>query len=85
MSCCPKNKCGREFDPDCEAPSDADINRFGGDDIACPNCGTEVYHDAAVCHSCGHAIEHASASRTKLWVAMTAGAMTIVFVLVFAL
>ncbi|MBL0920803.1 MAG: hypothetical protein IBJ10_01605 [Phycisphaerales bacterium] len=32
MSCCPGPKHGREFDCDREAPSDVDMDRFGGDD-----------------------------------------------------
>ncbi len=33
MSCCPGPKHGKEFDCDREAPSDADMERFGeGDD-----------------------------------------------------
>lgn len=30
MSCCPGPKHGREFDPDHEAPSEADMARFSG-------------------------------------------------------
>jgi len=86
MGCC-NTKHGCEFDPDNEAPSCDDVARFGGDDIACPSCGSDVYHDAAICHACGHAIEHAPAgsSKAKPWVIATSAAMLVAFVLVFVL
>ncbi len=60
MSCgCGPQKCAN-FDDDREGVSDADLARFGGDDIACPNCGADLYHDAAMCHTCGYAITDAS-------------------------
>jgi len=48
---------GPEFDPGFEGPSEADLDRFGGDDRACPECGTDVYADAPFCHACGVALE----------------------------
>lgn len=57
MSCCPGPKTGPEFDPSCEGPSQADIDRFGAADRPCPECGEDVYADAPFCHSCGAAIE----------------------------
>lgn len=59
MSCRSCDRYGCEFDPDQEGPSDADIARFGNDDITCPQCGTGVYHDSPLCQSCGHAITDA--------------------------
>lgn len=56
MSCCGNNKFGCAFDADQEGPSEADIARFGADDIPCPDCGTAVYHDAPLCQNCGHAM-----------------------------
>lgn len=46
----------RDFDEDDEGPSQADLERFGGDDVPCPSCGADVYHDAPFCPRCGHAI-----------------------------
>ncbi|MFU8830035.1 MAG: hypothetical protein ACNA8P_11480 [Phycisphaerales bacterium] len=56
MGCRSCDKYGCEFDPDQESPSEADIARFGRDDIACPECGAEVYHDSPLCQACGHAV-----------------------------
>ncbi len=57
MSCgCNGKPCGMPFDADAEAPSAADVARFGGDGEACPACGADVYHDAALCGSCGYAL-----------------------------
>lgn len=44
-------------------PSAADLRRFDRDDISCPNCGTDVYHDAALCQACGYAITRSSRTR----------------------
>lgn len=73
MSCCgPRNSC--DFDDDREGLSCADLERFGGDDITCPNCGSDVFHDAALCHTCGYAITDASLQRkTPAWVPVAAG------------
>ena len=63
MSCgCNGRECGLPFDPDLEGPSASDIDRFGGDDIPCPECGADVYHDAAQCNACGHFMTDASQS-----------------------
>ena len=60
--CAPNS--GPEFDPDCEGPSPEDIERFGGDTIACPGCKADVYDEAPFCHSCGRPLgddaQHAS-------------------------
>lgn len=55
MSCCGPRQCNN-FDDDREGVSEDDLARFGGDDVECPSCGASVYHDAALCHKCGHAI-----------------------------
>lgn len=85
MGCCnlPKHGCG--FDSDSECPSAEDVARFGGDDIACPSCGADVYHDAAICNACGHAIAHEPTGKAKPWVMLTTGVVLIAFVLVFTL
>jgi hypothetical protein len=42
-----------EFD---EFPSDEDIERFSDVTFKCPECGTELYDDVAICWNCGHAV-----------------------------
>ena len=41
-----------------EGPSQADLDRFGGDDQSawCPECGAEVWDDAEYCPACGDQI-----------------------------
>lgn len=56
MSCGCKPRTGPDFDPDYEGPSCEDLERFGADDATCPECGADVYHDAALCPHCGFAI-----------------------------
>ncbi len=85
MSCCPGPKTGKEFDPACEGPSEADLDRFGGDTDACPNCGEEVWHDAAICPSCRSAIQDRADSARKPWVMALGIAALVAFVLVFVL
>jgi len=53
---CGAHKRNENFDPDFEGPSDADIAKFGSDDITCPECGAPVYYDAPLCPKCGHAM-----------------------------
>jgi uncharacterized protein (DUF983 family) len=36
-----------------EGPSDADIERFGGETTRCKSCGASVYDDSDWCHKCG--------------------------------
>jgi hypothetical protein len=38
-----------------EDPSPEDMERFGGVTRTCPECKSEVYDDAEICHECGHA------------------------------
>ena len=44
-----------DLDPDFEGdldpagPSAEDLDRFGGDTVACPRCAYEVYDEATVC------------------------------------
>ena len=75
MGCCNGPKGCKNFDDEREGISDADLQRFGGDDIACPSCGAEVYHDAAMCHSCGHAMTDASVTPTKKWLVAVAAVL----------
>jgi uncharacterized protein (DUF983 family) len=76
---------GPEFDPDFEAPSDEDIARFGGDAIACPSCGAEVYHDAAMCQDCGHLLTDAGGPRSgpARWVIVGVVGLMITALLLF--
>lgn len=56
MPCgCGPNSC-KDFDDDREGVDEADIARFGGDDVDCPKCGASVYHDVSLCPKCGHAM-----------------------------
>jgi uncharacterized protein (DUF983 family) len=56
MACgCGPHSC-KDFDDDREGVDEADLARFGGDDITCPECKASVYHDAPLCHKCGHAM-----------------------------
>jgi uncharacterized protein (DUF983 family) len=43
-------------DDDPEAPSAADVERFGDVTVKCPECGTELFDDVAVCWKCGRAL-----------------------------
>ena len=85
MSCCGKSNHGREFDPECEAPLERDIAAFGDDGITCPSCGADVYHDAAMCNTCGHAMVKEPTSPRATWVRVTAAVVIVAFVLVFVL
>lgn len=73
MPCgCGPQQCAN-FDDDREGVSDADISRFGEDGITCPNCGSDVYHDAALCHACGYAITDESLRKpTPGWIPLAA-------------
>ncbi len=86
MSCGCNNKYGCEFNADDEGPSEADIARFGADDIPCPSCGTAVYHDAPLCQSCGHAITAEEASGgSKAGKQLLIGAVGVVTIAAFVL
>jgi len=55
-----------------EGPSDEDIERFGDVTRTCPECGKQVFDDAAVCYHCGHAFEEREdAKGTAKWVVVT--------------
>jgi hypothetical protein len=82
MGCCGGKCHGPEFDPDREGVCESDIERFGGDEITCPACGSEVYHDASQCHSCGHAMSDASIKQgaTPKWIPLVAGATAVALI-----
>lgn len=76
MGCCPNRPTGREFDPDREAPCEADVARFsaGYDD-------DEGWYDDEAFERCdGRA---ASRSARKGMIAFVAVLALIAFVLVF--
>lgn len=56
-----------EFD---EFPSEEDIERFNNVTRTCPECGKEVFDDAALCYHCGHAFDRTTegSTRSKMWV-----------------
>ncbi len=85
MSCCGNNKFGCQFDADEEGPSEADIARFGADDIPCPSCGTAVYHDAPLCQNCGHAITREEAAGSSSGKQLLIGAIGLVTVTAFVM
>lgn len=69
MSCCNSPRDCSNFDDDREGLSDADMARFGGDDVTCPSCGADVWHDASQCSRCGHAMTDKSLYKgTPAWV-----------------
>jgi uncharacterized protein (DUF983 family) len=47
----------REVDDELdEGPSPDDIERFGDVTVTCPECGTAMFDDVAICWKCGHAV-----------------------------
>jgi ribosomal protein L37E len=86
MGCCNGPKCCNNFDDTREGVSRADLARFGGDEVRCPECGAEVYHDAALCHACGHAMTDASMKkRTPVWVPVLAAGAALGMILMYVM
>ena len=56
-----------------EMPSDEDVERFGDVTRTCPECGKQVFDDAAVCYHCGYAFERTTAGSTRnpKWIIVT--------------
>src|SRR6185436_10271489 len=54
-------------DDEHEGPSQADIDRFGDVTTKCPECGTELYDEAAVCWKCGHALGDPKDRHVPTW------------------
>lgn len=67
---------------DPEGPSLADIERFGDEVNSCPECGSEVYEQAPLCHVCGHAFESPS-SKAPPWAMIVAAIAVLAILLVF--
>lgn len=77
--------CGRDLGPlhDDEGPSEDDIRRFSGVTQSCPACRAELYDDAEICWSCGHALGAPSGRpgwRTGVVVAVTVVAFAAVLI-----
>jgi uncharacterized protein (DUF983 family) len=67
-----------------EGPSDADIERFGGETRTCPECGAETYDESELCPKCGHAFER-EAKTLPAWVIIAGVAALAAFVFLFVL
>jgi hypothetical protein len=65
-----------------EGPSEDDVERFGDVTRMCPECGKDVFDDAAVCYHCGYAFERTTAgsTRSKTWVVVVVVVIVIAFV-----
>lgn len=62
-----------------EGPSDADLDRFGGETTRCPHCGAEVYDEAEWCHKCGAVMEkEEEARKPTVFVAVVVGVVVAV-------
>ncbi len=85
MPCCTGPRECNDFDDEREGVSDQDIARFdreGGDEVVCPECGAEFYHEAPLCPKCGHAMmagEGRRASKPEMpgWIVPCAVALVI--------
>lgn len=63
-----------------EGPSEADLEAFDSVTRVCPECKTEVYDEATVCHSCGHAFAATSDGLPTWAVATVAGLVLLIAV-----
>lgn len=74
------------FDEDREGPSEADLERFGGETTLCPSCGGEVWDGATICPGCGAIADEMSGGRGRgAWVTIGLIAGGLAFLLVFVL
>jgi hypothetical protein len=64
----------RDDDSDPEGPSEADLERFGDVTVTCPECGTELFDDVALCWKCGRAVGSGAAGegKTPKWAVVVA-------------
>ncbi len=67
-----------------EGPSEADIERFSGETRSCPACGSEVYDESDLCHTCGHAFTSTD-GRLRIWHGLIAVGMIALIVVIFVL
>jgi hypothetical protein len=65
-----------------EGPLPQDIERFGGVTVKCPECGTELFDDVALCWKCGFAVHSQPGPNNglPLWAVFT----VVVVILAFA-
>ena len=77
-----------DYDPagdelDDEGPSAADVARFGDVTVKCPECGTELHDDVALCWKCGANVMRTSADSggMPLWAIVTAVVVVGLFVM----
>lgn len=85
MGCCGGPRQCADFDSDAEGLSEADLERFGGDDAVCRSCGHEHYADVSLCPRCGVALLDDSASgggRGVFFPLVVAGMIALLIVLV---
>lgn len=68
-------------DDDPEAPSEEDVARFSDVTVKCPECGTQLFDDVAVCWKCGHALSGRRKDDNKLsvWLVVTVIVVVAVF------
>lgn len=61
-------------DGDPDGPSQADIDRFSDVTVKCPECGTELFDDVAICWNCGRPVGSGAPGEGKLplWVIIVA-------------
>ena len=72
-----------EADP--EGPSEEDVARFGDVTVKCPECGTELFDDVAVCWKCGRALGAGTKdeSKTPVWFIAAAVLVVVAFVVAY--
>ncbi|MCW5774879.1 MAG: hypothetical protein KIS87_00335 [Phycisphaeraceae bacterium] len=68
---------------DPEGPSAADLDRFGGAFVLCPECEFEVYDQAEVCPRCGRALTSLAARKTPWWVILVTAFLLLGLALLF--
>jgi hypothetical protein len=78
-------EAGGDDGPD-GGPSEDDIARFGDVTVKCPECGTELYDDVALCWKCGRAVSGGREGEGRgapVWIALTVLILVAVLVLAF--